>query len=206
MGILQSAADVLPRKTFNPCDTNRFPGACYRFKNMLFEAIFHNTTGACMTQPDMYHTIGCVWGDGHVDSRPVQSYFEACEEYLPSHGTQEPEASYHEACLDGFFSAHEVGSIPESPMKDAICEDLVDLPKSYKVCMNKKTKKLTQFSFGDEDIEFYNTELLERHYDPSLPSRSAEWLHEWDSIQMKMNNPFVTMQQDSPHAGHGGHN
>ena len=201
-GIFMALENETPLKSFFPCDTNTFPGACYRFKNRLFGSFFYNTTNACSTQSDLYHTIGCIWGEGHVSSAPPMNYFDVCAHYLPTSGTKEPEASYHEACLDGFFASHEVGAMPEGPIRDRMCKDLMDYPKSYDVCMFKMSKKLTQFTFDDETV-YYNTKLLERYHDSTDPVHPARWLAEWENIIP--NGP--QMMNTAPEGGHnhGGH-
>ena len=201
-GIFMELEQKTSPRSFYPCDTVRFPGACFRFKNRMFERVFYNTTGACMTQTDKYHRIGCIWGDGHVDARPVTQYFEACKEYLPEYPNQEPQSSYHEACLDGFLAAHEVGGYPEGPVKDKICEDLTEWPKSYNACLFKKNTKLTEFSFDEDNIVYYNTELLERHYDPSITPKAAQWLQKWNQIPILQDNSAVMQPQQNEEHQH----
>lgn len=182
-----------PRDVFSfyPCDILRYPSACYRFKSALGNKIRDaNETDLCQTQTDEYHVIGCIWGFSYGDVKtPGFDYFTECLHYLPEIGDGKSKMAHrHAACIDGFISARKVDFTP-----DGFCDDLVDYPLAHNACIQKKYVDLKHFTFSE--YEFYNIELLEGDYDPSIVPKSAEWLTKWGN-QKPIN------QQNVAHGGH----
>ena len=92
-GVFMSLEKFFPAKTFEPCDTNKYPAACYRFKNRLFNTIFYDTPNPCDTQSDINLKLGCIWGFAYV-RKPLSSVHEFCKPFEPEYKGQEPQSSF----------------------------------------------------------------------------------------------------------------
>lgn len=147
-----------PPDDFWPCDVNRYPAACYRFGSTFEVLSAQNITNICDTQCDDYHKVGCIYGHGYSLFEPSS---HICEQYIPDYPTKEPEATFHAACVEGFFSSH-IGAVDK--FRGPYCNSIKKLPLSYKVC-----ERYEKFSFKGlslEEGDFYNFQLLEKFYDP----------------------------------------
>ena len=161
-GIFMNAP--VPSKTFAPCDTNRFPAACYRFAEDFFKKYSdHNVTGVCDTQCDPYHKMGCIYGQRYVTKS--KDVGKLCTEYWPEVPNQEPESLYHAACVEGFFAIH---SLPDKVI-DKYCNHIKANHASYTVCERKIEFNRKNITLADED--YYNYDLLETYYNPATAKK-----------------------------------
>ena len=171
-------------KTFAPCDSNRFAPACYRFKNRLFNQLFYDTADPCSTQPTPYHKRACIWGYSYIiHARPRDAY-KICEPFKPVNETEEPAAGDYAACFDGFLGSHEILNLPEQ-VRQVFCDKLSPYERAHSICEYYMDTTLRRFTFEDEEVYFYNYELLEELFDPSVLGKSAVWLPEWNRIALQ---------------------
>lgn len=187
--------------SFSPCDTTRFPAACFRFLIALSKNLFTVEPDPCRTQTDEYHYIGCIWGLAFTRNLETKSIFEICYKYLPEKGeTDGVQARRHAACIDGILSAKPTDSFPDR-LKEKYCKPLEGYPLSLNVCKTKMENTFQTFTFTEEDDnQFYNMDILERDYDPSIKPTKAEFFSEWiSSIWSGGNKPI---QQGPTHTGH----
>ena len=147
----------MPGTSFAPCDTNRFPAACYRFASSFFKK-YEKYQGVCDTQCDPYHKMGCIYGQRYLaQDKDIDSM---CREYWPEVPNQEPESLYHAACVEGYFS---VVTFNYSTFKD-YCDSIKENQASYAVCERKKVYDRKNFTASEQD--YYNAALFESLYDP----------------------------------------
>jgi len=151
--------------SFAPCDTNRFPSCCYRFRESQWEML-HELEDPCSTQCDPYHKMGCIYGKSFVEHWTKKS--KICDEYLPSSFDDEVQQYYHAACVEGYYSSHDVKS-PDT------CSKYEDYPISYEVCMHHLQVDNDDFTLSeDEDDQiYYNVDLLEKYYNPKSKCQSV---------------------------------
>ena len=144
----------MPVDSFSPCDTSRFPAACFRFAIPVFENSI-GTKGFCDTQCDPYHKMGCIYGQRYIwKDRNIK----VCDEYWPEVPNQEPESLYHAVCLEGYFT---VAKLTNS-IFEGYCNQIKENQASYAVCERIANSDKNNFTLGED--EFYNVELLETYY------------------------------------------
>lgn len=196
--------------SFLPCDTLRFPGACYRFHyGLVRNMITLKESDPCRTQPDEYHYIGCAWGLGYANgTAPMEAYFQSCSQYLPEKGDRDSvQARRHAACVDGYLASRYLGTYAEN-IKAHFCLDLEEYPLALEACNIKKNNNFRAFTFtensqDEENIQYYNIGILERDYDPSIKPKNATFLPNWTenwSHAQEVNAHRA--QQGDHHAGH----
>lgn len=204
MELVQSAGN---KPNFYPCDVARYPAACFRFRyGLVNNMITLEESDACRTQTDEYHYIGCAWGLGYASNAEPTKYFLTCKQYLPEKGDGDSVlARRHGACIDGFLSAKQIGSFPER-RRAMFCTDLENYPLAYEICNRKKNNDFRTFTFSEEDEEnnqYYNVDLLERDYDPSIKPQGAEFLQTWkDGWTHAQSISSVAQAAQMQHAGH----
>ena len=163
-GIFMNAP--VPSKTFAPCDTNRFPAACYRFAEVFFNKYFeHNVTGVCDTQCDPYHKMGCIYGQRYVSKD--KDVAKLCKEYWPEVPNREPESLYHAACIEGYFATRSM----KQKTFDAFCDSIKSNHASYEVCERKRDFDRKNVTLSDDT--YYNADLFETYYDPRTAHNCA---------------------------------
>ena len=198
-GIFMELEIEYPEKTFSPCDSNRFAAACFRFKNRLTSHIFYDTKDPCSTQPTPYHRRACIWGFAYIkeNAKPREAY-SVCEPYRPQNATEQPAANDYAACFDGFLGSHEIVGLSER-MRNNFCDNLMPYEKAHSICEYYRQNTLLRFTFdkgeeeeAGEEVFFYNYELLEELFDPSVIGKSAAWLPEWNRIVPHYNFPKIT--------------
>ena len=176
-----------PIATFAPCDTNKFAPACFRFKNKMAMVLFSNVTDPCITQRTPYHRRACIWGFNYIaTNRNPLSGFELCEKYRPQDPTAQPAANDYAACLDGFWGSHELIRVPDRLKPPTFCDPLKRYTTAHEICEYYKGQTLKTFSFeGDEEVFFYNFNLLEELFRPEyLNLGPAEILPEWKNFRL----------------------
>ena len=147
---------------FAPCG-NRFPAACFRFKKMTFQKVLANRTNPCTQNMDLYHKVGCVWGSSYLSTEAPRKYQTVCQPFLPDYPEQEPEATLHAACFDGFLSAKMSKPAATEQIAKNMCNQWRQYPKSFQVCDYHARTNLLDFTFQDESF-YYNVELLESYH------------------------------------------
>ena len=158
-------ADMDPT-TFAPCDTNRFPAACYRFASPLFSKLEeHKIKGACDTQCDPYHKMGCIYGQRYVSKDSDMK--RICREYWPEVPNREPESLYHAACIEGYFATRSM----KQKTFDAFCDSIKSNHASYEVCERKRDFDRKNVTLSDDT--YYNADLFETYYDPRTAHNCA---------------------------------
>ena len=181
-GIFMNIIPEYPEKTFAPCDSNRFAAACFRFKTKLTTHFFYKTRDYCFTQPTDYHRRACIWGFAYINPEFTKSKYayEVCEFYRPENPKEQPAADDYAACFDGFLGSHAVNF---TEIGSDFCDDLLPYERAHEICEYYCNTTLSSFTFSsDDEVHFFNYELLEGLYDPSLLGRYATWLPEWNEI------------------------
>ena len=184
-GIFMEVGPQFPEKTFTPCDSNRFAAACFRFRVELSLNTFYDTKNHCSTQPTAYHTRACIWGFAQLNSKfpsPMAAY-EVCEPYRPQSPTEQPAANHYAACFDGFLG-NRYANVTD--LTSEFCAALQPYETAYSICEYYCRISLNEFTFSqneENEVFFYNYELLEELFDPSLLGKSAIWLPEWDVVK-----------------------
>lgn len=166
-GVFMDLLEEFDENSFAPCDTSRFPAACFRFKRKTFANLEEaNITYPCDTQSSAYSRRGCIFGEAYsyvVNSRKSgkDAHSKFCEKYS--------DKMDYAVCVEGIYQSKKPSRFE--------CDAFSFRQKAFDICSNRHNYAPNQFSFthSNDTYTAWMSELLEENYDPHQRLLPATW-------------------------------
>ena len=193
--------DTAPKFTnFTPCDTNRYPAACFRFQSVQSQAIQKgdNISNVCSNFKERYMQIGCVWGFNYCDHKTFYTKaYDVCKEFEVEEidGFLEPSVvgdpndelkfknRLYLACVDGFLNQSKIKKATDKNKKKT-CKKF----KNHKYIMDycyEAAEPWKSIDSEDEDGDDWNFKLLEYDYNAKYDFKEVHFPDNLAMLLMK---------------------